>query len=49
MLLHKYTESVTPDPNLTVSELAEDLAMSQDETDDASDYHRRAIETYYAS
>lgn len=44
MLLHKYGENYTPDLPQTIPALAEDLAMSQDVTDDASDYHRREIE-----
>lgn len=48
MLLHKFAVSYEPDLPQTISALAEDLAMSQDVTDDASDYHRRNIEVLWS-
>lgn len=48
MLLHKYAESIEQsDLPFAVIDLAADLAMSMDETDDASDYHRRECERLY--
>lgn len=44
MLLHKFAITYAPDFPQTIPALAEDLAMSQDITDDASDFHRREIE-----
>ena len=49
MLLHKYAESVVTDLPQNVPALAVDLAMSLDETDDASDFHRQNIEIIYES
>ena len=49
MLLHKYALTYIPDLPQTIPALAEDLAMSQDVTDDASDFHRREIEMLWTT
>lgn len=44
-LLHKYvTEYSSGSPNMEISELAEDLAMSMDVTTDRADFLRSEIE-----
>lgn len=43
-LLHKYVTEYGSCSNMTVSEMAEDLAMSMDVTTDAADQYRREIE-----
>lgn len=43
-LLHKYVEEFGSSTNMTISELAEDLAMSMDETIDEADFLRAEIE-----
>jgi hypothetical protein len=46
-LLHQYTQEFAPDLPQTVPALAEDLAMSLDETSDEDDRRRREIEIAY--
>jgi len=48
-LLHRYVTTYTPDLPQTIPAMAEDLAMSMDETTDLADKCRREIEqAYYA-
>lgn len=47
LLLHKYVTTYGSDAAGTVPELAADLAMSLDVTDDIDDQRRREIEQNY--